>query len=64
MASKGDTVRILRPRGTCCGVGSCGTIGTVVRLYHSSPFARHREVVLELDTGDIVHENQVEKVTC
>lgn len=62
MCRVGDTVRIVKPRGTCCGVGSCGTVGTVQKMYHSSPFAKHREVVLELDTGDIVHTSQVERV--
>lgn len=62
MCRLGDTVRIVKPRGTCCGVGSCGTTGEIVKLYHSSPFAKHKEIVFELDTGDIVHSSQVQKV--
>lgn len=59
----GDQVRVIRPAGTCCGVGCCGTVDTIVGLFHSSPFSRKaRIVVYELQSGLIVKQNQLEKV--
>ena len=56
-------VRIKKPLGTCCGVGNCGTTTKVKDLFFTSPFSQgDRRMVYELETGDIVLEEQLEVV--
>lgn len=63
MLAKGDTVRVIKRAGTCCGVGCCGTTDTIVQLYFTSSLQTTvRDTVYELQSGLLVKRDQLEKV--